>query len=165
MYPINLKKRKRVAGDGELVQVLTKQQRAEHQVPDCSSASTSSKSSHHCPEKTTTVLTANKNLDSNLNLNSQSKDVTSNSVSETNSKRNEDVLKMALIRVNELQEELLSLSDDDDDENDWSSETPEFIGFSVCLRETLSFLAAQGLDEDDPMVVNLKNSLMEAMPL
>lgn len=166
----NLKKRKRAAGDAEIVQVIPKQY-PEHLVSDDSSAATSNRISSH-QVNSLNLPAVNKRVrynssDLNLSLATPIRDVASKTVTEvSSSSKREEALKMALSKVQELQDELHSLSDDDEsDEGDWAFKTPEFVGFAVCLRETLSFLAAQGLSEDDPMVTNLKNSLVEAMPL
>lgn len=83
-----------------------------------------------------------------------------------------DFLKEALKKLHELESEIAAIeegTDDDDrvdsidfekfEENAVSFEA-EAIGFAVCARETLNYLASQGLTQDSPLVKSLRDRLI-----
>lgn len=82
--------------------------------------------------------------------------------------KKDDFLRAALIKIQELENELAndchsdSMSDNDSDQEDdqQSGYEPEALGFAVCARETLTFLASQGLSQDNPIIVSLRNRLI-----
>lgn len=115
----------------------------------------------------------------NENENSQSSDASGISALSTSSGRY-DFLMQALRKIEELEDELAQLDDDDcdsghheaDDGDDDEYESisgdqqqiigndAEAIGFAVCVREAFNFLSAQGLSDEDPLVLNLRERLI-----
>lgn len=115
----------------------------------------------------------------NENENSQSSDASDASALSTPSGRY-DFLMQALRKIEELEDELAQIDDDDcdsghheaDDGDDDEYETisgdqqqiigndAEAIGFAVCVREAFNFLSAQGLSDEDPLVLNLRERLI-----
>lgn len=116
------------------------------------------------------------------NENSQSSDASAASGLSTPSGRYE-FLMQALHKIEELEDELAQLDDDDcdsghheaddsksSDNDDYGSingeqeqligSDAEAIGFAVCVREAFNFLSAQGLSNDDPLVLNLRERLI-----
>lgn len=87
-----------------------------------------------------------------------------------NTNDQQDFLHEALKRVLELERELSTLSEssEDDTSEDESSEfernasefEAEALGFAVCARETLNFLAGEGVHVDDPLVQSLRQRLL-----
>lgn len=80
-----------------------------------------------------------------------------------------DFLQKALLKVQALQAELAVLDNEDEEGYDSGSEEDESalmafeaeaLGFAVCARETMAFLGAQGLTDDNPLVMNLRNRLV-----
>lgn len=82
----------------------------------------------------------------------------------------QDFLREALKRVLELERELSALSESSDDDTHEGGSTEfernasefeaEALGFAVCARETLNFLASEGLQVDDPLVQSLRQRLV-----
>lgn len=82
------------------------------------------------------------------------------------------ILAKTLRRMAELTAELAALDDsydtddnsdsgnDQDDENELMAFEPEALGFAMCARETMIFLAAQGLNADNPLVLDLRKRLV-----
>lgn len=114
------------------------------------------------------------------NENSQSSDVSGTSALSTPSGRYE-FLMQALHKIEELEDELAQLDDDDcdsghheaddDDDDDYDSITgeqqqqiighdAEAIGFAVCVREAFNFLSSQGISDEDPLVLSLRERLI-----
>jgi len=83
-----------------------------------------------------------------------------------------DFLKEALKKLHELENEIAAIeegTEDDDraesidydtfEENALAFEA-EAIGFAVCARETLNYLASQGLTQESPLVKSLRDRLI-----
>lgn len=74
----------------------------------------------------------------------------------------------AIRRIEELQNELIEdeinddvlNTDDEDDGIDLASYEAESLGFAICARETFKFLASIGMNDDNPLVVSLRNRLI-----
>lgn len=91
------------------------------------------------------------------------------------SRGNDNFLREALRKIQELENELAQLEEDDfdsghEDEDDETDEgidethmlhaESEALGFAVCAKETLSFLAAEGMAPDNPIVLALRSRLV-----
>ncbi|KAG4071888.1 hypothetical protein HA402_006049 [Bradysia odoriphaga] len=81
-----------------------------------------------------------------------------------------DFLKEALKKLHELENEIAAIEEGTEDEaasidyekfeeNALAFEA-EAIGFAVCARETLNYLASQGLTSDSPLVKSLRDRLV-----
>lgn len=89
---------------------------------------------------------------------------------EENANNQQDFVREALKRVLELERELSTLSESSEDdtyadgpsefERNASEFEAEALGFAVCARETLHFLAGEGLQVDDPLVQSLRQRLV-----
>lgn len=91
---------------------------------------------------------------------------------------NQNFLFEALKKIQELEDELALLDEenvdsgheDDDGDTDESSNfdllcaEADAIGFAACAKETLNFLAAEGLSSDNPLVLALRNRLIGKCP-
>lgn len=115
----------------------------------------------HSSESSTSSSDIDKNCDNYVSRN-QSK----SSVQEP---RNDEFLRAALVKIEELENELAndyrcdsrSADSDSDQENEQQlGYDSEALGFAVCARETLTFLASQGLPQDNPLIVSLRNRLI-----
>lgn len=117
----------------------------------------------------------------NENEHSQSSDASGGSALSTPSGRYEFLME-ALRKIEELEDELAQLDDDDCDsghheaddcddvDEDYESiadeqqqiigNDAEAIGFAVCVREAFNFLSAQGLSDQDPLVLSLRERLI-----
>lgn len=85
---------------------------------------------------------------------------------------NLDFLMEALKKVQELENEMANYSDDTDDDSDDGIDVDdafernalafeaEALGFAACARETLTFLAGEGLGPEDPLIKTLRNRLV-----
>lgn len=87
-----------------------------------------------------------------------------------NTNNQQDFVREALKRVLELERELSTLSESSGDDT-YADGSPEFernaaefeaeaLGFAVCARETINFLASEGLQVDDPLVQSLRQRLV-----
>lgn len=101
-------------------------------------------------------------------------------INDTNVPNNANFLQAALIKVQELENELAELNncdsanddanshsssdsgqeDEIDEENQLLEYESEALGFAVCARETLLFLENQGLARDNPLIISLRNRLI-----
>ena len=95
---------------------------------------------------------------------------------ETNSVASVDFLKEALKKVESLERELHEIDEYDSDCDEASDEgvpenyseieenarafEAEALGFALCAREALTFLANEGLSMDNPLVQSLRNRLI-----
>lgn len=129
----------------------------------------------------------NENHNKRLKVNSESDDLLiepepeSNveiaSRNQQNGRNNEEFLRLALLKIQELENELALLDeenydsghDDDDDEEaeidqDGRHEQvgleAEALGFALCARETLNYLASEGITGDNPVLTALKSHLI-----
>lgn len=83
-----------------------------------------------------------------------------------------DFLKEALKKLHELENEIAAIEEGTEDEDQATSIDygkfeenalafeAEAIGFAVCARETLNYLASQGLTPDSPLVKSLRDRLV-----
>lgn len=83
-----------------------------------------------------------------------------------------DFLKEALKKLHELEDEIAAIEEGTEDEEHVASIDferfeenalafeAEAIGFAVCARETLNYLASQGLTSDSPLVKSLRDRLV-----
>lgn len=92
---------------------------------------------------------------------------------------NQNFLFEALKKIQELEEELALLDEEnvdsgheDDDSNiddatsfDIFHAEADAIGFAACAKETLNFLAAEGLPADSPLILALRNRLISKCPI
>lgn len=92
------------------------------------------------------------------------------------SRNGDNFLHEALRKIQELERELALLDEEDydsghedspdDDVDEGIDEThmlhaeSEALGFAVCAKETLNFLAAEGLPADNPLVLALRSRLV-----
>lgn len=97
-----------------------------------------------------------------------------NSECKVENKDNEqfDFLKEALKKLHELESEIAAIEEGTEDEEQVESIDyekfeenavafeAEAIGFAVCARETLNYLATQGLTENSPLVKSLRDRLV-----
>lgn len=113
------------------------------------------------------------NLSDQFNQEQKQKNNTEDS-KENNTK--EDLLKAALDKLAELENELASYGDndegdstdsghDDEDEEAYNQQVAlahesESLGFAVCARETLSYLMSAGLSPNDPLIRSLRSRLV-----
>lgn len=86
-----------------------------------------------------------------------------------------DFLKMALEKINQLYEELAEDESSDDEEDEANSSTAdqsdldqsllqaEALGYAICAQETISFLRKEGFDDQDPLILTLRDRLMNRM--
>lgn len=118
----------------------------------------------------------------NDNENSQSSNASGTSALSTPSGRYE-FLVQALQKIEELENELAQLDEDDcdsghhgddeDEEDDGYDESissdqqqriigndAEAIGFAVCVREAFNFLSSQGISNEDPLMLSLRERLI-----
>lgn len=98
----------------------------------------------------------------------------SESVAENNDNEQFDFLKEALKKLHELESEIAAIEEGTEDDDDDRSESIDYetfeenalafeaeaIGFAVCARETLNYLASQGLTQDSPLVKSLRDRLV-----
>ncbi len=110
--------------------------------------------------------------------NNLKKSKTSDCVVKKNTDNNEqlddnfDFLKEALKKLHELESEIAAIEDGTEDEEQAESIDygkfeenalafeAEAIGFAVCARETLNYLASQGLSSDNQLVKSLRDRLV-----
>lgn len=83
-----------------------------------------------------------------------------------------DFIKEALKKLHELESEIAAIeegTEDDDHTDSIDYETfeenalafeAEAIGFAVCARETMNYLASQGLTQENPLVKSLRDRLI-----
>lgn len=83
-----------------------------------------------------------------------------------------DFLKEALKKLHELESEIAAIEEGTEDEDcvesiDYENFEEnalafeaEAIGFAVCARETLNYLASQGLTQESPLVQSLRDRLI-----
>lgn len=104
------------------------------------------------------------------------KSKSSASVSEINDNEQSDekfdFLNEALKKLHELESEIAAIEEGTEDEDHVESIDydkfeenaltfeAEAIGFAVCARETLNYLASQGLPQDSPLVKSLRDRLV-----
>lgn len=88
-------------------------------------------------------------------------------------------MELVLERIMNLEDELKMHTFDDDDESDSDLEGDDYLddededvlafqnidaktlGFIACAQETMKYLTNQGISRDNPMMVNLRNKLIE----
>lgn len=117
-----------------------------------------------CSEDSSSNLNSTKNLKKSKN---------SECVNENNdSDEKFDFLNEALKKLHELENEIAAIEEGTEDEDQVESINyekfeenalafeAEAIGFAVCARETLNYLATQGLTESSPLVKSLRDRLV-----
>lgn len=121
------------------------------------------------------------NIDSGENAALSKEDSKQPAAEEKN--RKPDGIELTLERISALQDELAnqvyndSDSDDDDgNDDDFDEDSMKFdamngihkidaktLGFLACAQETMKYLADQGIPKDNPMVISLRNRLIEGI--
>lgn len=93
---------------------------------------------------------------------------------ENNDNEQFDFLEEALKKLHQLESEIAAIEEGTEDEDDDRVESIDYetfeenalafeaeaIGFAVCARETLNYLASQGLTQDSPLVKSLRDRLV-----
>lgn len=140
---------------------------------DCATSDSDDSNDAHLKIPKTEILNGNQSTDN----------LTHNDVSIPRIVRgNDEFLRDALRKIQELEQELALLDEEDydsghhedDDDSDSFDDNfaanqhndelleaeAEALGFAVCAKETLNFLAAEGLTPDNPIVLALRDRLV-----
>lgn len=125
-------------------------------------SSDSLKRKRDAPDSTSEVI----NSESDRKRERVDVDESASNLTPNNSKPASDILKEALRKIIELQEEINAFddaasSDHDEEETLYSQEYPaEALGFAMCAWETLTFLQREGFTQNDPIYRALRERLV-----
>lgn len=121
----------------------------------------------------TQCSSSNKNIEKNVKKQKVSESVEKHDDHERSAEKF-DFLREALKKLHQLESEIAAIEEETVDNDRVDNESidcegfeenalafeAEAIGFAVCARETLNYLASQGLTQDSPLVKSLRDRLI-----